>query len=94
MTRIRRVILSLVVGCIFGLTLSTKYPDPIAAVAGLVVAVLVYGAWYHSGRSERREPNSGDYLVRPLTPDQRPRDAGRRQDSHSTSARMAAPYGR
>jgi len=52
---IRLAIPSLVVGCIFGLTLSTKYPDPIAAGSSLAAAAFIYGAWLYNGRSERRE---------------------------------------
>lgn len=55
MKTIRAVLLSLVVGGLFGWALSTKFPVHVAALSGTAAAAVMHGGNLYSERLERRQ---------------------------------------
>jgi hypothetical protein len=52
---LRNVILSLLVGALFGWAFSTKYPAEVAILSGAAAAAFMYGGIVVSARLDRRE---------------------------------------
>ena len=55
MKALRNIVLSLIVGGLFGWALSTQFPTHAAILAGTAAAAFVYGGIIVSGRMDRRE---------------------------------------
>jgi hypothetical protein len=55
MKYVRNIILSLIVGGLFGWALSTKLPTPAAAFSGTAAAVFMFAGITVSARMDRRE---------------------------------------
>jgi hypothetical protein len=64
MKALRNIILSLIVGALFGWAFSTKFPTQAAILSGSAAAAFMYGGITVSARLDRREDRarrSGNY---------------------------------
>lgn len=64
MKALRNIILSLIVGALFGWAFSTKFPAHAAILSGTAAAAFMYGGIVLSARMDRRESRArraGDY---------------------------------